>query len=73
MSIVPDKIGFFSAESTDIFLISPRKLMLWVLICSACRGTSNEYPQHTFSWRNKNIIWTPNQSCAVHGSHLSQY
>ena len=26
-----------------IFLISPRKHMLWVLIRSAQRGTSNEY------------------------------
>ena len=30
--------------------------MLWVLIRSARRGASNEYPQHMFSWRNKKDI-----------------
>ena len=33
-------------ETIYIFLISPRKHILWVLIRSASRGTSNEYPQH---------------------------
>ena len=37
------------------FLISTPIDMLWVLIRSALlrQGTSNEYPQHLFLWRNK--------------------
>ena len=27
--------------------------MLWVLLEANQQGTSNEYPYHTFSWRNK--------------------
>ena len=38
---------------TDIFLISPRKHMLWYSLEAPRRGASNEYPQHMFSWRNK--------------------
>ena len=30
--------------------------MLWVLIRSAHRGASNEYPQHMFLRRNKKVI-----------------
>ena len=37
----------------NIFLISPLKPMLWVLITSDSANASNEYPQHRFSWRNK--------------------
>ena len=33
-NIAPDKL-LFSPESIDVFLISPRKHMLWVLIRSA--------------------------------------
>ena len=32
------------------------------------RGTSNEYPQHIFSWRNKkNIMWIPPLICIYAG------
>ena len=34
-SIALDKLFFFQSKSTDIFLISPQKHMLWVLIRSA--------------------------------------
>ena len=37
----------------NIFLISWRKHMLWVLIRSSQRGASDEYPQHMFSLKNK--------------------
>ena len=47
-----DKGGF----PVNIFLISPQKHMLWVLITR--QGTSNEYPQHMFLWRNKKNINT---------------
>ena len=43
-----DKNGY----QVNIFLISPQKHMLWVLIK---RAKPNEYPQHMFLWRNKNI------------------
>ena len=36
-----------------MFLISPRKHMLWYSLEAPCRGASNKYPQHTFLWRNK--------------------
>ena len=57
LNIGLDKAG----DPVNIFLISPRKHMLWVLIGSASpprRGASNEYPQHMFSWRNKKNINT---------------
>ena len=31
--------------------------MLWTSLEVPCRGTSNGYPQHTFSWRNKKNMW----------------
>ena len=74
----------------NIFLISPWKHMLWLLIRSAwqyfsylstktccgyslevpCQGTSNEYPQHMFSWRNKkNIsIFGLRRKCSLSGA-----
>ena len=47
-----------------IFLIFQRKHTLWVLINRRCgyslemphRGTSNEYPQHMFSMKNKKNV-----------------
>ena len=36
----------------NIFLISPRKHMLWYSLEAPRQGASNEYPQHMFSWRN---------------------
>ena len=38
--------SFFQSKTIDIFLISPQKHMLWVLIRSP--SASNEYPQHMF-------------------------
>ena len=63
-----DKSGY----QISILLVCPRKHMLWVLIRSALpvhenmcysleaprRGSSNEYPQHMFSWTNKKNIDT---------------
>ena len=58
MCIGLDKSGY----QVNTFLISRQKHMLWVLIRSAseniCCGTSNEYPQHMFSLRNKKNIDT---------------
>ena len=42
--IATDKRGY----PHNIFLISPRKHMLWVLIRMPRQGASNEYPQHMF-------------------------
>ena len=44
----PDKGGYL----VNIF-ISPQKHMLWYSLEAPWQGTSNEYPQHMFSWRNK--------------------
>ena len=54
--MAPGKALFTTKKTVIFFLILPWKYMLWILISS----TSNEYPQHMFSWRNKkNIIWIP--------------
>ena len=44
-----------SSYPLNIFLISPQKHMLWVLIEASWQGTSNKCPEHMFSWRNKKI------------------
>ena len=57
---------FFFTKRMNIFLISPQKHMLWVLIRSIMlRRLSwvpttycHEYPQHMFSWRNKKNIYS---------------
>ena len=36
-------------KSTDTFLITPHKYMLWYSIEAPGGGTSNEYPQRMFS------------------------
>ena len=53
-SIGLDKSGY----QVNIFLISPRKHMLWYSLEASHQGTSNEYPQHMFSWSNKKNINT---------------
>ena len=54
-SIAPEK-----TKNTDIFLISPQTHMLWYSLEVPHWGASNEYPQHMFSWRNKeDIMWIP--------------
>ena len=50
--IATDKRGY----PHNIFLISRRKCMLWYSLEAPRRGTSNEYPQHMFSLRNKKDI-----------------
>ena len=63
---------FFQPNSIDIFLISPWKHMLWGHIRSA---SSNIYPQHIFSWRNKkNMSMIPLSSGAMSKelSHFSE-
>ena len=44
---------FFQQISIDIFLISPQKHMLAVLIRKPHQDPSNEYPQNMFLRRNK--------------------
>ena len=39
-------IVIFPTKSTDIFLISPQKHMLWYPLEACHRVASNEYPQH---------------------------
>ena len=60
-SIAPDKMVFFlKNKSIDIFLISPQRHILWHSLEEPQQGSSNEYPQHMFSWRNqKNICLCP--------------
>ena len=37
---------------------------VWVLIRIPWRGTSNEYPQDMFSWKNKKDMWLPTLICS---------
>ena len=40
--------------------------MLWYSLEAPHWGTSNEYPQHMFSWKNKkNIMWKPSLTGAL--------
>ena len=39
-----------------IFILFLHKNLLWYSLEVPHRGTSNEYPQHMFSWRNMKII-----------------
>ena len=41
--------------------------MLWYSLEAPQQGTSNEYPQYMFSWRNKKNVYT------VCSGRLSQY
>ena len=45
----------FQPKSTYVFLISPWKHVLSVLIEVPQQGASTECPQHMFLWRNKKI------------------
>ena len=50
--IATDKRGY----PHIIFLISPQNIGCGYSLEAPHRGTSNEYPQHMFSWRNKKDI-----------------
>ena len=42
--------------------------MLWYSLEAPRRGASNEFPQHMFSWRNKNdVMWIPPLICSYIG------
>ena len=58
--IAPDKTHFFSWKVLKFFLSSLGKHLLWYSLEVPHWGTSNEYLQHMFSWRNwKNIYLIP--------------
>ena len=51
---------FFYSKSIGIFLISPWNIWCGYSLEVPRWGTSNEYPQHMFLWRNKKIFtWYP--------------
>ena len=53
-------------KSTDIFLITHENVCCGYSLEAPHQGASNEYPQHTFSLRNKkNIMWIPLLSGAM--------
>ena len=49
--------SFFQIKVVDSFLISSWKYCCRHSLEAPCRGASNEYPQHIFSWRNKKNIF----------------
>ena len=59
--MAPDEVLLSNKKySCFPFFFSPWKHMLWYSFEVPHLGTSNEYPQHMFSWRNKkNIYVTP--------------
>ena len=48
---------FFQPKSIDIFLFLHENICCGYLLEAPHRGTSYEYPQHMFSWRNKENIF----------------
>ena len=55
MFLALDRV-LFQLKSTDIFLIYPRNICYGYTSDAPRRGASNEYPQHMFSWRNKETL-----------------
>ena len=60
-SITPDRVGFFFFnQKVLIFLLfffsCIFNICCWYSLEVPCLGTSNEYQQHMFMWRNKNNI-----------------
>ena len=54
--IAPDKAFFFSAEKFwyfSYFSLKTGSVCFWYSLEVLHQGTSTEYPQHMFSWRNK--------------------
>ena len=61
-NIAPDKRGY----PHNIFLISPKNICCGYSLEVSQQGTSNEYPQHMFSWRNKkNTFWLKKNTLSV--------
>ena len=57
--------GTFFIRKLLISFLFLNKNMLWYSLEAPRRGTSNEYPQHMFSSRNKkNIMWIPPLICS---------
>ena len=66
VAIASNKIFFFQLKSTRVFLTSARKICCGYSLEVPHRGTSNEYPQHMFSCRNKKILmWISRLSGAM--------
>ena len=63
--LAPDKVLFCSYKNIDIFLFLQENVCCGYSLDIPRWGTSNEYPQHTFLWKNKKninldttIIWS---------------
>ena len=54
--ISPDKSLVFKPNNVDIFRISAWKYSCGYWLEAPYQGVCNEYPQHMFLWRNKEII-----------------
>ena len=48
---------FFNPKVLIFFLFLHENICCGYSLDAPCRGTSNEYPQHMFSWRNKKNIY----------------
>ena len=55
--IAPNKVLFLKLKLMIFFLFLHENICCGYSLEAPHRGASNEYPQHVFSWRNKNIIW----------------
>ena len=58
--IAPDKMYFFQLKIIDIFLFLHKNICCGYSLEVPHWGTSNEYPQHMFLWRNKKNIFLDN-------------
>ena len=50
---------FFNPKAFVFFLFLHKNIFCGYSLEAPHRGTSNEYPQHMFSWRNKKNIYLP--------------
>ena len=66
MSIVSYKAFFFYQKALIFFLFLHENLCCGYSLEVPHWGTSNEYPQHRFSWRHKSIFWIPLLSGAMY-------
>ena len=55
MHQTPEQV-YFQLKSIDIFLISPKNIYCEYSLEVPWWDTSNDYPHHMFSWKNKKKI-----------------
>ena len=63
--IASDKVLFLSRKVFIFFFFLHKSICYWYSLEVPHWGTSNEYPQHMFSWRNRKNIIDTTSSAAI--------